>query len=194
MLERGNIIESALLKVGNITDYNDNRSDIYKVADKLLNNVVDMVCKSNEFSFNSTTVILTQSGVDSVTGEYRYNIPEDFLGVKKQIITNAPVPFGIESVVDLVNANKRESFRLQGEYIYSYNTPLRFNYSRKMILTELPDYMTEYITLLLAKSLAMSIRMYADSLPTIDQYLKTERTNVILAEKSSATLQLRGGI
>lgn len=194
MLERGNIIEQALLKVGNITDYNDNRSDIYKVADTLLNNVVDKACKSNEFSFNTTTVILTQVGKDEITGEYRYNIPEDFLGLKKKLISNAPIPFGIESVAQLAHSSRRQNLRLQGEYIYSYNNPLRLNYARKMILTEIPEYMQEYLILELAKSLCMSIRMYADSLPAIDAYIKAEKTNVILAEKSMVVLEVRGGM
>lgn len=192
-MERGTLIENALLRVGNMTDYNDNRSDIYKMTDRLLDNVISIICKSNEFSFNSTTVKLTESVRVSETGEYMYNIPVDFLGVKKKVVRNNPVSYRVESVAALVNAHIRQNFRIQGEYIYSFEKPLILNYVRTMILTEIPGYMEEYFTLMLAKQICLSVRMFADTLPFIEEQLRGERLNVILAEKNLVNLEVRNG-
>lgn len=194
MLERGKIIELALIKVGNITDYNDNRSNIYQVATKLLDDIAETVCKSNEFNFPSTTVKLTVSSIISDTGEHRYNIPEDFLGVKKQPIINTPTPFKVESIETLVRGNRGLDIRVEGEYIYSYSNPLILNYVRKLQLTEFPDYIKDYLVLMLAVNLAQTIPMYADRLPFLEKKLVFEKTNVILAEGSAIPLNLIGGV
>lgn len=194
MLERGQIIELALITVGNITDYNDNRSNIYQLATKLLDSIADSVCKSNEFNFPSTTVQLTVSELDTNTGEHRYNIPEDFLGIKKKPIVNTRTPFTVESVRSLVRGNKPIDLRLEGEYIYSYSNPLILNYVRRLPLTEFPEYIKDYLVLMLAVKLAQTIPMYADRLPYLEIKLNYEKNNVILAEGSAIPLNLKGGV
>lgn len=193
MLEKSKIIELALIKVGNITDYNDNRSNIYKIATTLLDDIADTVCKSNEFDFPSTTVKLTISELNVETGEHRYNIPEDFLGIKKKPVINSRTPFTVESIESLVNSRRGIDLRIEGEYIYSYSNPLILNYVRKLELTEFPDYIKDYLVLMLAITLAQTLPMYADRLPYLEGKLSIERINVILAEGSAKPLNLMGG-
>lgn len=191
MLERGYIIEQALITVGNITDYNDNRSASYQMASKLLDAIVDKTCKNNEFNFCSTTVTLTESVVSSETGEYCYNIPEDFLGIKKSIQLNTRTPFRVESIRELVNSSNKISLRVEGEYIYSYENPLKLNYVRKIPLSEFPPYMEDYLIKALAVRLAQALPAFADKLPLLKQELKEEKADVTLSEGSGLPLNLR---
>lgn len=194
MIEKGEIIELALINVGNITDYNDNRSQIYQIANNLLNGIVSSVCKSNEFNFPSTTVRLTVSTKSSSTGEYVYNIPEGFLGLKKHPIHNTKTPFRVESIKELVNGNRGSNFRLEGEYIYSYEHPLIINYVRDIPLSEFPEYMKDYLIILLALKLSQSIPMYADRLMYLENKIKQEKINITLTEGNVFPLNLKGGI
>lgn len=194
MLERGNIIEQALILVGNINEYNDNRSKTYQMATKLLDKIVDTACGNNDFNFPSTTVTLTESVLNSETGEYRYNIPVDFLGIKKKITVNTRTPFKVESIRDLVASSQRVSLRVEGEYIYSYNNPLILNYVRKIPLKEFPAYMEDYLIHSLAVKLAQALPAYADKLPLLKQELKEMKADVTLAEGSGLPLKLRGDV
>ena len=114
MLDRGNIIESAFLKLGEVGQiYSDNRTEQYEVAGKLLDNILETVALDTDFLFNATTVNLNKNiNSSNDFGEYRYNIPNDFLTIIRY----------------------SDNMKFEGEFIYSTNENLNITYCRKIEL------------------------------------------------------------
>lgn len=181
-MEKGQIIEQALTRIGSNTYYNDNSSDIFKEATKILEQLTRNICKSNEFRFPALTETLTQSGTDDATGEYRYNIPTGFLGVAQQPRKIKPVGYKIQSIRELTDVRHVPNFRIEGEYIYSTEKPLVLSYVRNISLTEFPDYMEEFVILSLALKLAIALPSYRDFIGLIKSELEVERINAQLCE------------
>lgn len=181
-MEKGRIVEQALTRIGSNTYYNDNSSDVFKEASKILDQITRNICKSNDFRFPALTETLTQSGINSTTGEYKYNIPTGFLGVAQQPKLIRPVGYGIQSIKQLTNMGFSQKFRIEGEYIYSTEKPLNLSYVRNINLNEFPDYMEEYVILSLALKLAIAFPSYRDFIGLIKNELETEKINSQLCE------------
>ena len=158
MLDRGNIIESAFLKLGEVGQiYSDNRTEQYEVAGKLLDNILETVALDTDFLFNATTVILNKN-INSTNdfGEYRYNIPNDFLALIRY----------------------SDNMKFEGEFIYSTNENLNITYCRKITIEEYPAYMKNYLILKLAVELCNTYSAYSDKLSTIHGYLSDEMIKI----------------
>ena len=158
MLSRDNIISTTLLKLGEVSVYNDNRSEEYKIADKLLNNVIENIASRNDFLFNSKTVELTSVGKDMITEENIFNLPIDFLN-KISFIDN-------------------EDARLESEFIYSNSDTVKLQYCRKIDFSEFPNYLFNYIVYALSTEMAETYSVYNDRLGMLNSRLEQERANI----------------
>lgn len=158
MLSRDSVISTALLKLGEVSVFNDNRSEEYKIADKLLNNVIENIASRNDFLFNSKTVELTTTGKDPVTNENIFNIPIDFLN-KISFIDN-------------------KDARLEAEFIYSNSERVKLQYCRKVNFNEFPNYLFNYIVYALSTEIAETYSVYNDRLGMLNTRLEQERTNI----------------
>lgn len=159
MLDRGNIIESAFLKLGEVGQiYSDNRTEQYEVAGKLLDNILETVALDTDFLFNATTVNLNKN-INSTNdfGEYRYNIPNDFLTIIRY----------------------SDNMKFEGEFIYSTNENLNITYCRKIAIEEYPQYMKNYLIYKLSVELCNTYSAYSDKLSTMHGYLSDERTKIM---------------
>lgn len=159
MLDRGNIIESAFLKLGEVGQiYSDNRTEQYEVAGKLLDNILETVALDTDFLFNATTVNLNKN-INSTNdfGEYRYNIPNDFLTIIRY----------------------SDNMKFEGEFIYSTNASLNITYCRKIAIEEYPQYMKNYLIYKLSVELCNTYSAYSDKLNTMHGYLSDEKTKIM---------------
>lgn len=193
MILKGNVIEQALLNLGNISDYNDTRSKTYQAAEVTLKNVCKEICRDTAFRFQQTTVNLTKYVVDDIVGQNRFNLPSDFLGIgiipkKPSVITAYPMP--IQSIAGL---RTKKDFRLQGNYIYSNKEVVRFNYVRNLPLEDMPEYLESYIIWKLAKTLALQFQQYSDHYMLAQQKETEERTNALISEGNGELEDYTGG-
>ena len=159
MLDRGNIIESAFLKLGEVGQiYSDNRTEQYEVAGKLLDNILETVALDTDFLFNATTVNLNKNiNSSNDFGEYRYNIPNDFLTIIRY----------------------SDNMKFEGEFIYSTNDSLNITYCRKIAIEEYPQYMKNYLIYKLSVELCNTYSAYSDKLSTMHGYLSDERRKIM---------------
>ena len=159
MLDRGNIIESAFLKLGEVGQiYSDNRTEQYEVAGKLLDNILETVALDTDFLFNATTVNLNKNiNSSNDFGEYRYNIPNDFLTLVRY----------------------SDNMKFEGEFIYSTNESLNITYCRKIAIEEYPQYMKNYLIYKLSVELCNTYSAYSDKLSAMHGYLSDERTKIM---------------
>ena len=159
MLDRGNIIESAFLKLGEVGQiYSDNRTEQYEVAGKLLDNILETVALDTDFLFNATTVNLNKN-INSTNDfdEYRYNIPNDFLTIIRY----------------------SDNMKFEGEFIYSTNESLNITYCRKIAIEEYPQYMKNYLIYKLSVELCNTYSAYSDKLSAMHGHLSDERTKIM---------------
>ncbi len=159
MLDRGNMIESAFLKLGEVGQiYSDNRTEQYEVAGKLLDNILETVALDTDFLFNATTVNLNKNiNSSNDFGEYRYNIPNDFLTIIRY----------------------SDNMKFEGEFIYSTNDSLNITYCRKIAIEEYPQYMKNYLIYKLSVELCNTYSAYSDKLSAMHWYLSDERTKIM---------------
>ena len=163
MLSRDRIISTTLLKIGEVNIYNDNKSEVYKVANALLENVIDNIATRNDFLFNAVTAYLTEYGRIKETGEIIYNLPSDFLN--------------------------KLSFdggdgRIENEFIYSTSDKLQMRYCRKIDFSEIPKYMFNYIVYALATEMAETYTQYTDRLQLLNSRLEETTREVYQIEFS----------
>ena len=172
MLDRGNIIESAFLKLGEVGQiYSDNRTEQYEVAGKLLDNILETVALDTDFLFNATTVSLNKNiNSSNDFGEYRYNIPNDFLTIIRY----------------------SDNMKFEGEFIYSTNENLNITYCRKIAIEEYPSYMKNYLILKLSVELCNTYSAYSDKLNIMHRYLSDEKIK-ILNNEGLVISHLNGG-
>ena len=159
MLDKGNIIELAFLKLGEVGQiYSDNRTEQYEVAGKLLDNILDTVALDTDFSFNAVTVNLDKN-INSKNDfdEYRYNIPNDFL----------------------VLIRYSDNMKLEGEFIYSTNDSLNITYCRNIAIEEYPQYMKNYLILKLAVELCNTYSAYENKLSIVQGSLSDEKIKIM---------------
>jgi len=174
MIEKGNVISNALTRLGNISDYNDDRSRTYQATDSILPLVLQKVCSDTSLNFSVSKVKLTQYDKE-VDGEYRFNLPVDFLGIAKRpkqrrSVSNRIIPVSMEMAFA-----QRETMRLQGEFIYSEKSEITLYYNKKLPLSEFPDYMFDYITWKLATEMALMYPQFTERL----QYCELKATEAL---------------
>lgn len=154
MLDRGNIIELAFLRLGEVGNlYSDNRTEEYKIAEKLLENILETVALDTDFLFNATTVKL-EKNINSKNEfeQHRYNLPQDFLTIIRY----------------------SDNMKFEAEFIYSTNEELNITYCRKIAIEEYPEYMKNYLIYKLAVELCGTYSAYNDKLNLMQGYLNSE--------------------
>lgn len=156
MIQKSKIIENAFLMLGSNDTYNDNKSKEYKIANQLLNKISVSILGETDFLFSSITTKLTSIGKNEL-GEYRFNIPEDFLGIVRA----------------------KDLCRLEGEFIFSKASELFLQYGRKLPLEEFPAYAENLLMLGLAKELSIAISAYNDRYQIIKQQYEDEKVNML---------------
>jgi len=168
MIDRNNVIKNALLKCGEVSNYNDDRSEEYANASLLLKNIINTVASKNDFTFNSTTAKLTKGGVN-VLGYNRFNLPVDFLNKIAFIDSTGYI---------------------EGEFIYSTDDEVFLQYCRAITLEEYPNYMLNYLIYALAVELAESNNSYVERLSILNQRLAKETTDIYSIEYRPTTRNL----
>lgn len=163
MLNKSNIIELAFLKVGEQNQmYNMNITDKMKVADQLFEDVIKNIAIDSNFTFNSRTVLLNlNTQQKNLRGEYRYNIPTDYL--------------------NKIRSSDR-NIRLEGEFFYSFEQNVELTYCYKMNISNYPDYIQKYVILALAIRLAEAFDTYYEKIPKLERDLAIAQNNIIISE------------
>ncbi len=165
MLERGKIIEDVLIALGNISSFNDNLSDEYKVAIRLLDNTISDLNKNTRFLFNSLTEKLNYAQLEqNHLGEYVYYRPKG-----------------------LVNLLGGSHLRMEGEYILSKIKDDYITYSRAINFNEIPDYMEDYIKGSLGIKMTIAFSQYNDKLNYFDSMMNEELIRIQANELNSSS-------
>lgn len=169
MIDKGRIISFALLRLGNVNDYNDDRSNTYEACDKILPSILESICSDTSLNFAVSKAKLTQyEEAEDETGEYKFNLPADFLGISKRAklkrsVSSEIIPVSVEMGY-ASSSITRNSTRLQGEFIYSYSPEITLYYVKKIPLSEFPTYMFDYITWKLATEMALLYPSFTERL------------------------------
>lgn len=154
-MDRGSIIKDVLLKLGENTIYNDNKSDIYVTCGEQLDSVVNNIAYSSAFLFNAVTVELTNYG--KVDDEYRFNKPIDCLNI--------------------LRANN--DYRLENEFIYSTSDKIKIQYCRRIDLSEIPDNLFNLIVAMTARKMAFAYNTYRKSLELLINEVTLLKNDVV---------------
>lgn len=160
MIQRDRIIRAVLRQVGEVSSYNDNRSDTYTLTNDILTDVLDSLAYRVDLTFNSTTTKLNKYGKNE-QDENRFNIPVDFL-----------------NKIRFVNSVAR----LEGEFVYSTADEVVLQYCRKIDLMEYPDYLYELIVLLTATKLCESNNRFTDRLEILNTRAQEELNRIYKIE------------
>jgi hypothetical protein len=154
-MDRGEIIVETLLMLGENDVYNDNKSDMYEICEKMLDSVIDNIATSSAFLFNAITTKLTTVG--QVDGENKFNLPIDCLNV--------------------LRCNKE--YRLENEFIYSTNSEIKIQYCRKINFTEIPDNLFNLIVAMTGRKMALAVNTYNNRLEILEAEVTKLKNNVI---------------
>ena len=154
-MDRGEIISETLLMLGENDAYNDNKSDMYKICEKMLNSVIDNIATSSAFLFNAITTKLTTVG--QVDGENKFNLPIDCLNI--------------------LRCNK--SYRLENEFIYSSETEIKIQYCRRIDFTEIPDNLFNLIVAMTGRKMALAVNTYNSRLEVLEAEVTRLKNNII---------------
>lgn len=154
-MDRGEIIAETLLMLGENDVYNDNKSDMYEICEKMLDSVIDNIATSSAFLFNAITTKLTTVG--QVDGENKFNLPIDCLNV--------------------LRCNKE--YRLENEFIYSTDSEIKIQYCRKINFTEIPDNLFNLIVAMTGRKMALAVNTYNNRLEILEAEVTKLKNNVI---------------
>lgn len=162
MISKNRIVHTALTKLGEVGVYNDNKSDLVVVATALLDNVLDDLATRADFLFNSQTSRLNLNSQKlNDFGEYRYNIPSDF-----------------KNKIRFVKGRGR----IEAEFIYSFDEEVVLRYCRTISISEIPEYLSTYITFSLAVELAESYSQYEHRLQLMNTRREEEKQKIYAIE------------
>lgn len=160
MIDKGRVVRSCLLKLGKNDAYNDNKTDEYRIAEDLLENIIDNIAKETTFLFNSTTVKLTSVGKNEL-GEYKFNPPIDNLNI--------------------IRANTKK-FRTEGEFIYSNEKEIYIQYCRDIQISEYPDNLFDYLVAALCVEMCLSFNAYQDRIGYFENLKAKEKYKIIIQQ------------
>ena len=154
-MDRGEIISETLLMLGENSVYNDNKSDMYKICEKMLDSVIDNIATSSAFLFNAITIKLTSVG--QIDEENKFNLPVDCLNI--------------------LRCNK--SYRLENEFIYSPESEIKIQYCRRIDFTEIPDNLFNLMVAMTGIKLALAVNSYNNRLELLDAEVSKLKNNII---------------
>lgn len=154
-MDRGKIIAETLLILGENDVYNDNKSDMYEICEKMLDSVIDNIATSSAFLFNAITIKLTTVG--QVDNENKFNLPVDCLNV--------------------LRCNK--DYRLENEFIYSTSNEIKIQYCRRIDFSEIPDNLFDLIVAMTGRKMALAVNTYNNRLEIFDTEVTKLKNNII---------------
>lgn len=163
MLNRDNIIRSALRYCGESYSYNNNTSQTYQLASDMLKDVIKNFATRLDLKFNSATIMLTKDGKNEFE-ENRFNLPVDFLNKIRFIDTTEA--------------------RIENEFVYDTAEEVKIQYCRNIDFNEYPDYLSELMAYTLALKLCESVEQFNNKLNLIDTRVKQEEIKVYKLEWS----------
>ncbi|MGL5714300.1 MAG: hypothetical protein ACRCX2_14865 [Paraclostridium sp.] len=163
MLNRDNVIRSALRYCGESYTYNSNTSQTYKLASDILEDVIRNFATRLDLKFNSTSIILTKDGSNEF-GENRFNLPVDFLNKIRFIDTTTA--------------------RIENEFVYDTANEVKLQYCRNINFNEYPDYLSELMSYTLALKLSESVEQFNVKLNLLNMRVKEEETKIYKLEYS----------
>ncbi|MGL4252657.1 MAG: hypothetical protein ACRCR2_01175 [Fusobacteriaceae bacterium] len=163
MLEKGKIVSSALLFLGEVREYNNNNYEIHKVALELMEEVMLEFSTSRYLRSNLDYRKLTKKTTNlDPEGRFVYNIPVDCL--------------------TLVRAVNNEPFEEMGETIHSYSDTLTLVINRKIPFEEVKLTYFTFLKLMLCKKIAEVYPQFQDKLQYINQNIAAEELKLSIAE------------
>ena len=154
-MDRGKIIAETLLILGENDVYNDNKSDMYEICEKMLDSVIDNIATSSAFLFNAITTKLTTVG--QVDNENKFNLPVDCLNV--------------------LRCNK--DYRLENEFIYSTSNEIKIQYCRRIDFSEIPDNLFNLIVAMTGRKMALAVNTYNNRLEILEAEVTKLKNNII---------------
>jgi hypothetical protein len=154
-MDRGKIIAETLLILGENDVYNDNKSDMYEICEKMLDSVIDNIATSSAFLFNAITTKLTTVG--QVDNENKFNLPVDCLNV--------------------LRCNK--DYRLENEFIYSTSNEIKIQYCRRIDFSEIPDNLFNLIVAMIGRKMALAVNTYNNRLEILEAEVTKLKNNII---------------
>lgn len=163
MISKDKVINLAFLKLGEQNQlYNINITDRMKIADTLFDVVIDELAIDSNFMFNARTIRLTKNIKDkNLRGEYRYNLPTDYL--------------------NRIWISDRLA-RIENEYIYSREDEVDLCYCYKMNLSDYPVYIEGLIVVKLAIKLAEAYDTYYAKIPRLEEERIDIMNRIIVSE------------
>lgn len=177
MIERFDVISQALLLLGNVVDYNDNRSRKFQAANVLLDNTISTICNDNAYRFNAVTSLLTSAKNNGL--EYVFNLPTDFLGIATGLTARNRVTSKPVSIQRDMSYAVPQEYRIEGDNIISNRPELKINYIRMVKLEDFPLYMKDVLIFNLAVKCCLAFPEFVDRLGYCEQKYKEAR-NVVL--------------
>lgn len=164
-LDKGKIVSSALLMLGEVREYNNNNYELYIVATELIDEVTDEFSVSHFMKSNLDyrKLTLATENVDP-EGRFIYNIPVDCYSIVRAV---GNVPF--EEI---------------GERVHSYVEDLTVIINRKIPFLELKDIYFQIIKLKLCKKLAEVYPQFASKLEYIMGAIIEEELKLSILEST----------
>lgn len=163
MLEKGSIVSSALLALGEVKEYNNNNYEIYKVAQDLLEEVL------REFQLSPL-----KTNFIEYRKLLRANVNSDLEG---RIIYLFPV-----DAVSIVRSVNNSDYEIIGEHIHSYDEELELLINKKIDFNEINDYYFPLLKLLLAKKVAEVYPQFNNKIPYIMAEIQNEEGKIAIVE------------
>jgi len=193
MIQRTDVIQNALRKLGNVTHYNDTSDRMYITAEDTIEWIVRQMCFNNKFEATATTIELTSSTQFPYTGEYIFNLPNDFAGVKTHPRKVKPLSHYPRSVYDDYEDYSHSTYRVEGKFIYSNSPKVIFSYSRIAPIEDLPEYMEPLLTVMLAEELSRMYPVFADKLLDMQREVQKETQNIQYLEGMPNRMEVKNG-
>lgn len=162
MLNRDRILRSAIRKVGMVYDYAENITQTTAVFEDVFDTVLRTIASRVDLRFNSRLVKLEKNvNTSNKFGEIRYNKPVDFL-----------------NKINFRNGNGR----IENEFIYSNDEDLYLLYCSHITLSEIPDYMEELLTIMVAVAIAEAHTQFADRIGILEARYQNELKQIYTIE------------
>ncbi|WP_407536550.1 hypothetical protein [Cetobacterium somerae] len=163
MLNKGTIVSSALLALGEVKEYNNNNYEIYKVAHDLLEEVL------KEFQLSPLrTNFIDYRKLLRASKEYDEEGRRIFL-------------FPIDAVT-IVRSVGNVDYEIVGEHIHSYADDLTLIINRVINFNEIKDIYFTILKLLLAKKVAEVYPQYNNKIQYIMAEIQNEEEKIAITE------------
>lgn len=163
MLEKGSVVSSALLALGEVKEYNNNNYEIYKVAQDLLEEVLrEFQLSPLRTNFLEYRKLLKAISKEDVEGRTIYLFPVD--------------------AVTIIRAVNNSEYEIIGEFIHSYDDDLTVLINKRINFNEIKDIYFSLLKLLLAKKIAEVYPQFTNKLEYVLAELAKEELKISIAE------------